>query len=314
MSRYERHFKWKQRQNPVPQLKKQSKKRSVEDVRREKEIERKRRIFEKTQKNVQYILNTAKKPHKKVQHILKTAKKPKQSSVGFNSQFELLKVEADGHCFYHSIDEALGASNVNLNPPTARLSPFDKSIIETKMAKLRPLLNKKFSEFANTTYIPITDINKKRRGAELRLKVQLLFQQHFDEIQALYQTVAFLPVRTKDLIEAFTWDFQKNLLFSPLDEYVDHQIVAHAVIYLLFKDLKIYVYNKNDFEDSWEKYWLEEKIEKGNVRYVRKAEAVTGRKVQIKNSIFLLLNTTRGNGHYQPYVPKDPKQEFVILS
>ena len=160
----------------------------------------------------------------------------------------------------------------------------------------------------------LTRLNKKRKGAELRLKLQILFQQHFEEKQALYQTVAFLPVEMQDLINEFTWDFEKNLLFSPEDEYVDHQIVAHAIIYLLFKDLKIFVHNRNEFENYWEIYSLGEKIENGNVRYVRQLEAVTNKKVQIQNSIFLLLNTNQGKGHFQPYVPKDPKQDTVILS
>lgn len=306
MSRYARHLKWKQRRNPNPQLKSESKKRSAEDVKREKEIERKKRIFQKTQI--------------KAQQILKSTKKPTQKSLGFDSQvkvdsqFLLLDVEADGHCFYHSLYEALGASNVNLNPATARLTPFDKSIIEVNMAELRPLFNKKFNEFANTSYISLTRLNKKRKGAELRLKLQILFQQHFEEIQTLYQTVAFLPVEMQDLINEFTWDFEKNLLFSPEDEYVDHQIVTHAIIYLLFKDLKIFVHNRNEFENYWEKYSLSEKIENGNVRYVRQLEAVTNKKVQIQNSIFLLLNTNQGKGHFQPYVPKDPKQDTVMLS
>ena len=202
-------------------------------------------------------------------------------------------MEADGHCFYHSLYEALGASNVNLNPATARLTPFDKSIIEVKMAELRPLFNKKFNEFANTSYMSLTRLNKKRKGAELRLKLQILFQQHFEEIQALYQTVAFLPVKMQDLINEFTWDFEKNLLFSPEDEYVDHQIVAHAIIYLLFKDLKIFVHNRNEFENYWEKYSLSEKIENGNVRYVRQLEAVTNKKYKFRIQYFYFLIQTK---------------------
>ena len=95
-----------------------------------------------------------------------------------------------------------------------------------------------------------TRLNKKRKGAELRLKIQILFQKHFTEIIELYQTDSFLPVTTDDLLKAFTWNFEEKLLFLSSSGYVDHQIVAHAIIYLLFKDLKIFVHNQNEYENT----------------------------------------------------------------
>ena len=309
MSRYARQLKWKQRRNPTPQLKSESKKRSVEDLWREREIDRKKRIFQKTQVKVQEAFKKN-----------KLMKKPKQNLIGFDSQIKvgpflkLLDVEADGHCFYHSLYEAMSASNVNINPPTAKLSVEDKALVEAEMAEKKPLFDEKFNEFAKTSYISITRLNKKRKGAELRLKIQILFQKHFTEIIELYQTDSFLPVTTDDLLKAFTWNFEEKLLFLESSGYVDHQIVAHAIIYLLFKDLKIFVHNQNEYENYWEKYSLGVKKQNGKESYFRQVKVVTNEKVRIENSVFLRLRTVDSNGHFQPYVVTDPKQETVILS
>ena len=208
----------------------------------------------------------------------------------------------------------MSASNVNLNPPTAKLSVEDKALVEAEMAAKKPLFDEKFNEFAKTSYISITRLNKKRKGAELRLKIQILFQKHFTEIIELYQTDSFLPVTTDDLLKAFTWNFEEKLLFLSSSGYVDHQIVAHAIIYLLFKDLKIFVHNQNEYENYWEKYSLGVKKQNGKVSYFRQVKVVTNEKVRIENSVFLLLRTLEGNGHFQPYVVRNPKQETVILS
>ena len=159
MSRYARQLKWKQRRKPIPKLKSESKKRSVEDLRREREIDRKKRIFKKTQVKVQEAFKKN-----------KLMKKPKQNLIGFDSQIKvgpflkLLDVEADGHCFYHSLYEAMGASNVNINPPTAKLSVEDKALVEAEMAEKKPLFDEKFNEFAKTsTYRNTIEQETKRR-------------------------------------------------------------------------------------------------------------------------------------------------------